>query len=95
MQVGDSRYRWEFRLLTGESRPMISAPGRTAGLLIGPWLGSAPDSDLRVIRVAEYTFRAQVADRWRRANSFLLGDAAHLYPRPSSARACARACATR
>jgi 3-(3-hydroxy-phenyl)propionate hydroxylase len=32
------------------------------------------------MRVAEYTFRAQVADRWRRGNIFLLGDAAHLTP---------------
>jgi 3-(3-hydroxy-phenyl)propionate hydroxylase len=30
--------------------------------------------------VAEYTFRAQIADRWRRGNLFLLGDAAHLTP---------------
>ena len=33
-----------------------------------------------MIRVAEYTFRAQIADRWRRGNVFLLGDAAHLTP---------------
>ena len=32
------------------------------------------------MRVAEYTFRAQIADRWRRGNVFLLGDAAHLTP---------------
>lgn len=79
MQVGDSRYRWEFRLLTGESADDFRTLAELRPL-IGPWLGSAPDSDLRVIRVAEYTFRAQVADRWRRANSFLLGDAAHLTP---------------
>ena len=33
-----------------------------------------------LVRVAEYTFRAQIADRWRRGNVFLLGDAAHLTP---------------
>ena len=32
------------------------------------------------MRVAEYTFRAQVANRWRRDNMFILGDAAHLTP---------------
>jgi 3-(3-hydroxy-phenyl)propionate hydroxylase len=32
------------------------------------------------VRVAEYTFRAQVADHWRDRNVFLLGDAAHLTP---------------
>ena len=30
--------------------------------------------------MTEYTFRAQMADRWRRGNIFLLGDAAHLTP---------------
>ena len=33
-----------------------------------------------MIRVTEYTFSAQIADRWRRGNVFLLGDAAHLTP---------------
>jgi len=33
-----------------------------------------------LVRVTEYTFRAQTADRWRRGNIFLLGDAAHLTP---------------
>ena len=79
MQVRGSRYRWEFRLLPGESADDF---GTLAALrpLIAPWLGSATDDDLRVVRVAEYTFRAQIADRWRRGNTFLLGDAAHLTP---------------
>ena len=37
-------------------------------------------TDLELIRVAEYTFRAKFADRWRRGNIILLGDAAHLTP---------------
>jgi len=37
-------------------------------------------SDVGLVRVAEYTFRAQLADRWRDRNVFLLGDAAHLTP---------------
>lgn len=79
MQVGDSRYRWEFRLLAGESADDFSTLTELRPLIM-PWLGSTTDSDLRVIRVAEYTFRAQLADRWRRGNTFLLGDAAHLTP---------------
>ena len=36
---------------------------------------------ISTVRVpSEYTFRAQLADRWRDRNVFLLGDAAHLTP---------------
>lgn len=79
MQVKDSRYRWEFRLLAGETADDYRTLAALRQL-IAPWLGSAADSDLQVVRVADYTFRAQVADRWRRGNVFLLGDAAHLTP---------------
>ncbi len=47
--------------------------------MIAPWTGACRRR-CELIRVAEYTFRAQVADRWRRGNVFLLGDAAHLTP---------------
>lgn len=79
MQVGPDRYRWEFRLLPGEAAADYATLDALQPL-IAPWLGSASDDDLRLIRVAEYTFRAQIADRWRRGNTFLLGDAAHLTP---------------
>jgi 3-(3-hydroxy-phenyl)propionate hydroxylase len=39
-----------------------------------------PNDELELVRVTEYTFRAQIADRWRDRNVFLLGDAAHLTP---------------
>ena len=39
-----------------------------------------PSDRLELVRVAEYTFRAQLADHWRDRNVFLLGDAAHLTP---------------
>ena len=39
-----------------------------------------PSDQLELVRVAEYTFRAQLADHWRDRNVFLLGDAAHLTP---------------
>lgn len=37
-------------------------------------------NDFHVIRQAQYTFRARIADRWRQGRVFLLGDAAHLTP---------------
>ncbi|MHA7651665.1 bifunctional 3-(3-hydroxy-phenyl)propionate/3-hydroxycinnamic acid hydroxylase MhpA [Mycobacterium sp. ML4] len=79
MRIGESRYRWEFRLLDGET---ASDFGTLDALrpLISPWTSHVPDSDLSLLRVAEYTFRAQIADRWRRGSIFILGDAAHLTP---------------
>lgn len=79
MRIGDNRYRWEFRLLPGE------AAGDFDSLtdlhpLIAPWVAHVAAERLELIRVAEYTFRARVADRWRSGNIFLLGDAAHLTP---------------
>ncbi|MFE2994562.1 bifunctional 3-(3-hydroxy-phenyl)propionate/3-hydroxycinnamic acid hydroxylase [Nocardia sp. NPDC059246] len=79
MRIGKTRYRWEFRLRPGETVADFDDPGRLRPLL-DPWLGGVPAADLELIRVAEYTFRAQLADRWRRGRVFLLGDAAHLTP---------------
>jgi 3-(3-hydroxy-phenyl)propionate hydroxylase len=79
MRIGPTRYRWEFALLDHES---VDDYATLAALrpLIAPWTRHVADVDLRVMRAAEYTFRAQIADRWRRGNIFLLGDAAHLTP---------------
>ena len=79
MRIGESRYRWEFRLSAGESADDF---GTLAALrpLIASWTANVPDSKLTLLRVTEYTFRAQIADRWQRGNIFLLGDAAHLTP---------------
>lgn len=79
MRIGPDRYRWEFRLLDHETVDDYATLGDLRPL-IAPWTRDVGDSDLRVIRVAEYTFRAQLADRWRHGNVFLLGDAAHLTP---------------
>lgn len=79
MRIGRTRYRWEFRLLAGESSadyPDLDA----VRPLIAPWMVNAVDADLKLIRVADYIFRAQVADSWRDRRVFLLGDAAHLTP---------------
>jgi len=78
MRIGERRYRWEFRL-PGEAADDF---GTLAALkpLIAPWTSLVRDDELELIRVTEYTFRAQIADRWRRERIFLLGDAAHLTP---------------
>ncbi|MFB9407209.1 bifunctional 3-(3-hydroxy-phenyl)propionate/3-hydroxycinnamic acid hydroxylase [Dactylosporangium matsuzakiense] len=72
MQLGPRRYRWEFRLLPGESAAELPVEP-----LLAPWLG---DVSVRIVRRAEYTFRANVASKWRAGRVFLLGDAAHQTP---------------
>jgi 3-(3-hydroxy-phenyl)propionate hydroxylase len=79
MRIGDTRYRWEFRLLDRETADDYSTLDAVLPLL-RPWVGTESDDALTLMRVAEYTFRAQLADRWRRGRVFLLGDAAHLTP---------------
>ncbi|NUS64206.1 MAG: bifunctional 3-(3-hydroxy-phenyl)propionate/3-hydroxycinnamic acid hydroxylase [Saccharothrix sp.] len=79
MRIGKTRYRWEFRLLPGEDGDDFHDRDRLHPL-IAPWTGDVPADELEIVRVAEYTFRAQVADRWRDRGVFLLGDAAHLTP---------------
>ncbi|MHB9856738.1 bifunctional 3-(3-hydroxy-phenyl)propionate/3-hydroxycinnamic acid hydroxylase MhpA [Streptomyces sp. YIM S03343] len=79
MRVGDDRYRWEFRLRSGERPEQLTDRGRLLAL-IAPWTPGIPQGELHVLRTATYTFRAQVADRWREGRVFLLGDAAHLTP---------------
>jgi 3-(3-hydroxy-phenyl)propionate hydroxylase len=79
MRIGDTRYRWEFQLLPGESADNFGTLD-TLHPLIAPWVADVSPADLTLVRVAEYTFRAKFADRWRRGSIFLLGDAAHLTP---------------
>jgi 3-(3-hydroxy-phenyl)propionate hydroxylase len=79
MRIGTSRYRWEFRLLEGETAADYDTMEALLPL-IGPWVEGVPHGALELVRAAEYTFRAQIADRWRDRNVFLLGDAAHLTP---------------
>ncbi|WP_324197513.1 bifunctional 3-(3-hydroxy-phenyl)propionate/3-hydroxycinnamic acid hydroxylase [Nocardia abscessus] len=79
MRIGTTRHRWEFRLRPGEAAADYDGIGRLHEL-IRPWTGDVPAEELQLIRVAEYTFRAQLADRWRAGRVFLLGDAAHLTP---------------
>ncbi|RBY96961.1 bifunctional 3-(3-hydroxy-phenyl)propionate/3-hydroxycinnamic acid hydroxylase [Blastococcus sp. TF02-8] len=73
MPVTGDRYRWEFRLLPGETAADLTAPDRLAQLQV-------PVEGVEVLRTVEYTYRAQVADRWRSGRVLLAGDAAHLSP---------------
>ncbi|HTJ68455.1 MAG TPA: bifunctional 3-(3-hydroxy-phenyl)propionate/3-hydroxycinnamic acid hydroxylase [Actinospica sp.] len=79
MRIGDARYRWEFQLSPGRSADDYRDLDQLRPL-IAPWTMHVPDEHLNLIRVADYTFRAQIADRWRDRRIFLLGDAAHLTP---------------
>ncbi|MEV0248869.1 bifunctional 3-(3-hydroxy-phenyl)propionate/3-hydroxycinnamic acid hydroxylase [Nocardia sp. NPDC050712] len=79
MRIGETRYRWEFRLGPGETAADFRDVSRLRPLL-APWLDDDACADLELVRAAEYTFRAQLADRWRLGRVFLLGDAAHLTP---------------
>jgi 3-(3-hydroxy-phenyl)propionate hydroxylase len=78
-QIGQHRYRWEFHLGENEQSGDILEES-TLRSLVDPVLGDVDFASLDFIRSAEYTFRAQVADRWRSGRVFLLGDAAHLTP---------------
>ena len=79
MRIGPDRYRWEFQLLEHEIAADFT-PLVALAPLIAPWTAGVDPSALEVIRSAEYTFRAAIADRWRSGRVFLLGDAAHLTP---------------
>lgn len=79
MRIGHTRYRWEFRLKPGETADDYREPTRLHPL-ISPWTRYTRIEDLKLVRVAEYTFQARIADRWRDRRVFVLGDAAHLTP---------------
>jgi 3-(3-hydroxy-phenyl)propionate hydroxylase len=79
MRIGPTRYRWEFRLLADETADDFGTLDALRDL-IAPWVNDIPNDELELVRVTEYTFRAQIADRWRDRNVFVLGDAAHLTP---------------
>jgi len=79
MHVTGDRYRWEFRLRDGEDEAGLITPA-ALGQLLQPWTGLSDLAGLQIMRSATYTFRAQMASRFRSGRIFLLGDAAHLTP---------------
>jgi 3-(3-hydroxy-phenyl)propionate hydroxylase len=75
MPVTGDRYRWEARLAAGETVADATTPERLRALL-----APVDPSAVEFVRTVEYTFRAQVTDRWRDGRVLLAGDAAHLSP---------------
>ncbi|GAB4081009.1 bifunctional 3-(3-hydroxy-phenyl)propionate/3-hydroxycinnamic acid hydroxylase [Modestobacter muralis] len=71
MPVAGDRHRAEFRLAAGET---------PADLDLHALLARFGAGGCTVVRAAEYTFAARVADRWRSGRVLLCGDAAHLTP---------------
>jgi len=70
------RRRWEFALTDDEDDDTARRPDHVWQRL-ARWI--KPD-DARLERAAVYTFRAEVAERWRRGRLLIAGDAAHLTP---------------
>jgi len=74
--MGEGRHRWEFMILPGETPEAISAPENVERLL-APWDVAGA---VRIERTAVYTFRARIAEQWRKGRVLLAGDAAHQTP---------------
>jgi len=79
MPVTGTRYRWEFRIEAGERAEELAGTDSLRRLL-RPWLNAHAFERAEIIRHAEYTFRARVAEQWRRGRLFIAGDAAHQTP---------------
>lgn len=74
--MGEGRHRWEFMIKPDETPEQVSDDGFIEELL-RPW---NVDGAIRLERKAVYTFRARIADRWRKGRVLLAGDAAHQTP---------------
>ncbi len=76
VMMGEGRHRWEFMILPGETPEQVSADAAVARML-APW---KVDGAVRIERKAVYTFRARIAQQWRKGRVLLAGDAAHQTP---------------
>lgn len=74
--MGEGRHRWEFMIKPGETAEQVSDDGFIATLL-APWNVAGA---VRLERKAVYTFRARIAQSWRKGRVILTGDAAHQTP---------------
>ena len=74
--MGERRHRWEFMIRPGETAEQVSDDAFVEKLL-APWNVAGA---VRIERKAVYTFRARIADRWRKGHVLLAGDAAHQTP---------------
>ena len=69
-------YRWEFMLLGGQIQAEVEQPENVRRLL-----SQVVDlNHVDVVRAVVYTFHALVAERWRKEQVFIAGDAAHQMP---------------
>ena len=74
--MGEGRHRWEFMIKPGETAEQVSDDAFIEELL-EPWNVRGA---VRLERKAVYTFRARIAERWRKGRVLLAGDAAHQTP---------------
>ncbi|AMO72843.1 bifunctional 3-(3-hydroxy-phenyl)propionate/3-hydroxycinnamic acid hydroxylase MhpA [Sphingorhabdus sp. M41] len=74
--MGEGRHRWEFMILPGETAEQVSEDAFIEKLL-EPWNVTGA---IRMERKAVYTFRARIAEQWRKGRIMLAGDAAHQMP---------------
>lgn len=74
--MGEGRHRWEFMIKPGETAEQVSDDAFIEKLL-EPWKVKGA---VRTERKAVYTFRARIAERWRKGRVLLAGDAAHQTP---------------
>lgn len=72
----DGRHRWEIKLMPGDDAATFAEP-ENVWQKLKPWL--APQQ-ARIERSVVYTFRAALAECWRRGRILLAGDAAHQTP---------------
>ncbi|MBB5911957.1 3-(3-hydroxy-phenyl)propionate hydroxylase [Nocardia transvalensis] len=79
MPVTGNRYRWEFRIGPGERADELAGADSLRRLL-RPWMSADAFDRAEIVRHAEYTFRARVAEQWRKGRLFIAGDAAHQTP---------------
>lgn len=74
--MGEGRHRWEFMIKPGETAEQVSDDAFIEKLL-EPWNVKGA---VRMERKAVYTFRARIAEQWRKGRILLAGDAAHQTP---------------
>ncbi|MEN9719023.1 MAG: hypothetical protein RIQ99_1901, partial [Pseudomonadota bacterium] len=74
--MGEGRHRWEFMIKPGEDPERLSSDASIEELL-APW---DVKGAVELERKAVYTFRARIAEQWRKGRIMLAGDAAHQTP---------------
>jgi 3-(3-hydroxy-phenyl)propionate hydroxylase len=74
--MGEGRHRWEFMILPGETPEQVSSDAAVQ-MMLAPW---KVEGAVRIERKAIYTFRARIAEQWRKGRVLLAGDAAHQTP---------------